>query len=97
MDGVGGEFVDEDVVVGCVANGAADDADGESEGRDGGDEILDILAVSSTGYFCSTVRDEPSNGAHRLALLWNMGTRAYMRLMGSTHRKGGRERTGERE
>jgi len=38
--GVGDEFVDEDVVVGCVANGAADDADGEGEGGDGGDEVL---------------------------------------------------------
>jgi len=38
--GVGDEFVDEDVVVGCVADGAADDADGEGEGGDGGDEVL---------------------------------------------------------
>lgn len=38
--GVGDKFVDEDVVVGRVADGAADDADGEGEGRDGGDEVL---------------------------------------------------------
>ena len=37
VDGVGGEFVDEDIEVGCVADGAADDADGEGEGCDGGD------------------------------------------------------------
>ena len=37
VDGVVGEFGDEDVVVGCVADGAADDADGEGEGCDGGD------------------------------------------------------------
>ena len=40
VDGVGGEFGDEDVVVGCVSDGAADDADGESQGRDGCDEVL---------------------------------------------------------
>lgn len=37
VDCVGGESGDEDVVVGCVADGAADDADGEGEGCDGGD------------------------------------------------------------
>lgn len=40
MFGVGDEFVHEDVVVGRVADGAADDADGEGEGGDGGDEVL---------------------------------------------------------
>ena len=34
---VGGEFGEEDVVVGCVANGAADDANGEGKRCDGGD------------------------------------------------------------
>ena len=37
VDCVVGEFGDEDVEVGCVADGAADDADGEGEGCDGGD------------------------------------------------------------
>lgn len=37
---VGDEFGDEDVVVNCVADAAADDADGEGEGGDGGDEVL---------------------------------------------------------
>ena len=40
MDGVGDEFLDEDVVVGGVADGAADDADGEREGGDGRDEVV---------------------------------------------------------
>lgn len=35
--GVGDELGDEDVVVGGVADAAADDADAEGEGRDGGD------------------------------------------------------------
>ena len=41
VDCVVGELGDEDVVVGRVADGAADDADGEGEGCDGGDEVLD--------------------------------------------------------
>lgn len=40
VDCIGGEFGDEDVVVGCVADGAADDADGQGEGCDGGDQVL---------------------------------------------------------
>ena len=40
VDCIVGEFGDEDVVVGCVADGAANDADGEGESCDGGDEIL---------------------------------------------------------
>ena len=36
----GDEFVDEDVVVDAVANGPSDDADGEGEGSDGGDQVL---------------------------------------------------------
>ena len=40
VDGVGDEFVVEDVVVDGVAHRAADDADGEGEGRDGGDEVV---------------------------------------------------------
>ena len=44
---VGNEFVDEDIVVGCVANGTADDTNGEGKGRDGGNEILlwSVLAI----------------------------------------------------
>ena len=38
--GVGDEFVDEDVVVGGVTDGATNDTDGEGESCDGGDEIL---------------------------------------------------------
>lgn len=37
---VGDKFVDEDIVVGRVANAAADDADRESEGGYGSDEVL---------------------------------------------------------
>lgn len=37
VNSVGDEFGDEDVVVGRVADRAADDADGEGEGCDGGD------------------------------------------------------------
>ncbi len=40
VDGVGDEFVVEDVVVCCVPDAAADDADCQCEGCDGGDEIL---------------------------------------------------------
>ena len=40
MDGVGDEFLDEDVVVGGVADGTADDTDREGEGGDGGDEVV---------------------------------------------------------
>ena len=40
MNGIGEEFGEEDVVVGCVADGATDHADGEGEGCDGCDEIL---------------------------------------------------------
>ena len=40
VDGVGDEFGDEHVVVGCVADGATDDADGEGDGCHGCDEIL---------------------------------------------------------
>ena len=40
MDGVGGELLGEDVVVGCVANRASDDADGKGERCDGADEVL---------------------------------------------------------
>ena len=42
MDGVRNEFGKEDVVVGCVANGATDNADGEGEGRDGCNEVLRV-------------------------------------------------------
>lgn len=42
---VGLEFVDEDVVVSCIADGAADDADCKSESCDCGDEILVPLSV----------------------------------------------------
>ena len=45
VDGVGDEFGDEDVVVGRVADGAAEDADGEGEGGDGGDEVLRGLCM----------------------------------------------------
>ena len=38
--GVGDEFADKDVVVGCVPNDTADDANSEGEGRDGGDQIV---------------------------------------------------------
>ena len=40
VDGVGGEFGDEDVVVGCVPDRAADHANGEGEGCDSCDEVL---------------------------------------------------------
>lgn len=40
VDGVGDEFREEDVVVGCVADGAPNDADGEGEGCNGCDEVL---------------------------------------------------------
>lgn len=40
VNGVRNEFGNEDVVIGCVANGATDDADGEGEGCDGSDEVL---------------------------------------------------------
>lgn len=40
--GVGNKFMDEDVIIGCVANAAADHADCESESGYGGDEILSI-------------------------------------------------------
>ena len=41
VDGVGDEFVVEDVVIHRVADAAADDADGEGEGCDCGDEVLE--------------------------------------------------------
>ena len=44
--GVGDEFGDEHVVVGGVADGAADDAHGEGDGCDGGDEVLMGVGVS---------------------------------------------------
>ena len=47
VEGVVGEFGGEDVVVGCVADGAADDADGEGEGCDGGDEVLKQISKVS--------------------------------------------------
>ena len=40
MNGVGDEFLDEDVIVRGVADGTADDADGEGEGGDCGDEVV---------------------------------------------------------
>ena len=40
MDGVGNEFGNEYVVVGCVADGATNDANSEGEGRHGCDEVL---------------------------------------------------------
>lgn len=40
MEGTGDEFGDEDVVVGCVTDGAADDADRKCQGCNGGDEVL---------------------------------------------------------
>lgn len=47
VDGVGEEFVVEDVVVDGVPYATADDADGKSEGRDRGDEILEKVAKVS--------------------------------------------------
>lgn len=46
VDGVGDEFVVEDVVVDGVAYATADDADGEGEGCDCGDQVLEIGGVS---------------------------------------------------
>ena len=40
VDGVGHELADEDVVVDGVADGAADDTDGEGESGNGGNQIL---------------------------------------------------------
>lgn len=40
VDSVGYELGDEDVVVDCVADGAADYADGEGECGDGGDQVV---------------------------------------------------------
>lgn len=40
MDGVGGKFGEEDVVVRCVTDGTTDDTDGEGEGCNGRDEVL---------------------------------------------------------
>ncbi len=40
MNGVGHEFVDEYVVVCCVADGATDDADCERERGNGGYEVV---------------------------------------------------------
>ena len=40
VDGVGDEFGDEDVVIGRVADGATNDADGKGECCDGRDEVL---------------------------------------------------------
>ena len=47
VDGVGDKLVVKDVVVDGVPYATADNADGEGEGRDGGDEILDKLAKVS--------------------------------------------------
>lgn len=40
MDGIGDEFRDKDVVIGCIADGAAYDTYGEGEGGDGGNEVV---------------------------------------------------------
>lgn len=40
IDGVWDEFVVKDVIVGCIADGAANDANGESEGGDRGNEVV---------------------------------------------------------
>ena len=47
LDCVGHEFGNEDVVVGAVADGATDDSDRESEGADGGDEVV---GANDCGY-----------------------------------------------
>lgn len=40
FDGIGDEFLDKNVVVGGVANSAADDTNGQGEGSDGGNEVI---------------------------------------------------------
>ena len=40
LDSIWHEFLDKDVVVGRVADGTTDDADGQRKGGDGGDEVI---------------------------------------------------------
>ena len=53
VDGVGDEFGDEDVVIGRVADGATNDADGKGECCDGRDEVLrGVSGVEHGGGMC---------------------------------------------
>jgi hypothetical protein len=49
--GIGDEFLDEDVEVDCVADGAADHADREGQSGYGGDEILQEGVIISFSSF----------------------------------------------